>query len=108
MLGDAFANDEFYDVATIMDVVEHVEDCFAFLRQAREKARYKVYHIPLEITSTTALRDILGGAATRSGTFTTFAHRALWPRCATQATASSTGSILPSDSSAPSRRVPAG
>ncbi len=57
ILGDAFTSPECYDLAMVMDVIEHVEDCFAFLRRTRDKASYKVYHIPLEITCTTALRD---------------------------------------------------
>jgi SAM-dependent methyltransferase len=60
VLGDVFATREVYDLSLVLDVIEHVEDCFSFLRQAREKGQYKIYHIPLEITCATALRDILG------------------------------------------------
>lgn len=58
-LEDAFAGNEPYDLLLALDVVEHVEDCYAFLRQCRQRARYKVYHIPLEITCLTAARDCL-------------------------------------------------
>ena len=58
-LGDVFATNQTYDMALVMDVVEHVEDCFDFLRKTRAKAEYKVYHIPLEITCATAIRDML-------------------------------------------------
>jgi hypothetical protein len=58
--GDAFVDCERYDLALIMDVVEHVEDCFEFLRQSQSKATYKVYHIPLEITCSSILRDLYG------------------------------------------------
>lgn len=59
VLGDAFAQDQTYDLVLVMDVVEHVENCFEFLRQARDKGTFKLYHIPLEITCSSALRDML-------------------------------------------------
>ncbi|MBO9659302.1 MAG: class I SAM-dependent methyltransferase, partial [Chitinophagaceae bacterium] len=48
--GDAFATDKKYDVLLMIDVFEHVEDYFSFLRKAAKKATYKVYHIPLDIS----------------------------------------------------------
>ena len=58
-LEDAFKSDETFDLVLVMDVVEHVENCFEFLRQTRRKGHYKLYHIPLEIACSTALRDML-------------------------------------------------
>lgn len=49
ILGDAFADLASYDLVLVMDVVEHVEDCFAFLRQVRAKGKVKLFHIPLDI-----------------------------------------------------------
>jgi 2-polyprenyl-3-methyl-5-hydroxy-6-metoxy-1,4-benzoquinol methylase len=57
--GDCFATRNVYDLVLVLDVIEHVEDCFAFLRHARKKGRHKIYHIPLEINCSTAMRDIL-------------------------------------------------
>ncbi len=34
----------------MIDVFEHVEDPFTFLRAAFKKAEYKINHIPLDIT----------------------------------------------------------
>ena len=51
VLGDAFADASTYDMALVMDVVEHVEDCFLFLRRVKQKARWKLYHIPLVYAS---------------------------------------------------------
>jgi SAM-dependent methyltransferase len=48
ILGDAFAYASKYDLVLVMDVIEHVEDYFSFLRHAREKGDWKVYHIPLD------------------------------------------------------------
>lgn len=45
-----------FDVALAIDVVEHVEDCFGFLRRLKRKAVYKVLHIPLEMTVQAVLR----------------------------------------------------
>jgi SAM-dependent methyltransferase len=41
----------FFDVVMAIDVFEHVEDYFGFLRQLRVKGRHKVFHIPLELSA---------------------------------------------------------
>ncbi len=56
ILGDAFADCVVYDLVLVMDVVEHVEDCFTFLRQVRQKGRLKLYHIPLDAHASAVLR----------------------------------------------------
>jgi SAM-dependent methyltransferase len=56
VLGSAFDDSESYDLALVMDVVEHVEDCFAFLRQTRLKAWIKILHIPLDAHVSAILR----------------------------------------------------
>lgn len=56
VLGDAFSDAESFDLVLVMDVVEHVEDCFAFLRNARSKGRFKLYHIPLDVHVSSLLR----------------------------------------------------
>ena len=48
ILGDAFADSSKYDLVLVMDVIEHVEDYFAFLRHSRQKGQWKLYHIPLD------------------------------------------------------------
>ena len=55
-LGSLLEAEERYDLALAIDVFEHVEDCFAFLRQLRTKAHYKVFHIPLELSALQVLR----------------------------------------------------
>jgi SAM-dependent methyltransferase len=55
-LADLLATDERYDVALAIDVFEHVEDYFGFLRALRTKAEYKVFHIPLELSAQQVLR----------------------------------------------------
>ena len=41
--------DHFYDLLLVIDVIEHVEDYFGFLRVVRGKAEHKLFHIPLDI-----------------------------------------------------------
>ena len=48
-----------FDVLLVMDVVEHVEDCFGFLRSIRERAEYKIIHIPLDMSVSLLLRNRL-------------------------------------------------
>jgi SAM-dependent methyltransferase len=56
VLGDAFADASYFDLALTLDVIEHVEDCFSFLRQCAAKAAWKMYHIPLDASASTILR----------------------------------------------------
>ena len=49
ILGDAFADASKYDLVLVIDVIEHVEDSFSFLRHTREKGVWKLYHIPLDV-----------------------------------------------------------
>ncbi|MEP6879431.1 MAG: class I SAM-dependent methyltransferase [Nitrosospira sp.] len=46
-----------FDVVMAIDVFEHVEDYFGFLRSLREKGTYKVFHIPLDLSVQTVLRS---------------------------------------------------
>jgi len=40
----------------MLDVVEHLEDYFSFLRDIKRKSQYKLFHIPLEISVQGVLR----------------------------------------------------
>ncbi len=46
-----------YDVVMAIDVFEHVEDDFGFVRQLRPRGTYQVYHIPLDISVNGILQD---------------------------------------------------
>jgi SAM-dependent methyltransferase len=56
---DFRAHPDTFDVLLVMDVVEHVEDCFGFLRSIREKAEYKIIHIPLDMSVSLLVRNRL-------------------------------------------------
>ena len=55
-LADLLVEPETFDVALAIDVFEHVEDYRGFLRQFRQKATHKIFHIPLDLSVQTLLR----------------------------------------------------
>lgn len=56
VLGDILDVDLQLDCLLCLDVLEHIEDCFGFLRKLRSKAKHKVFHIPLDISVTSVLQ----------------------------------------------------
>ena len=48
--------DTFFDLILVLDVIEHLEDYFSFLRQLKLKSRYKIFHIPLDLSVQTLFR----------------------------------------------------
>lgn len=50
-------SDAHFDVVMAIDVFEHTEDYFGFLRKLREKAEYKIFHIPLDLSVQAILRS---------------------------------------------------
>lgn len=48
--------DAFFDLMLIMDVIEHLEDYFSFLRDIKSKSRYKIIHLPLDLSAQSLLR----------------------------------------------------
>lgn len=48
--------DPAFDVLMAIDVFEHVEDYFGFLRKVKKKALYKVFHIPLDLSVQSVFR----------------------------------------------------
>lgn len=49
-------NEVKYDCLLCIDVFEHVEDYIFFLKSIKDKAKYKVFHVPLDLNLLTALR----------------------------------------------------
>ncbi len=47
----------YFDMIMAIDVIEHVEDCYRFLRKLKERGEYKIFHIPLELSVQTILRS---------------------------------------------------
>lgn len=49
--------DEHFDLLLLIDVMEHVEDYYSFLRNLKPKAEYKLIHLPLELSALSLLRS---------------------------------------------------
>jgi cyclopropane fatty-acyl-phospholipid synthase-like methyltransferase len=49
-------NNAFFDIVMAIDVFEHIEDYFGFLRNIQNKGKYKIFHIPLDLSVQTILR----------------------------------------------------
>ncbi|HYC36445.1 MAG TPA: class I SAM-dependent methyltransferase [Usitatibacter sp.] len=45
-----------FDLVMAIDVFEHVEDCFGFLRKLRAKGTHKLFHIPLDLSAMSLVR----------------------------------------------------
>ena len=48
-----------FDLLLMIDVFEHIEDYFGFLKQCKSKADYTIFHIPLDICVQGILRNKL-------------------------------------------------
>ena len=57
MLQDLLEENSHFDIVMAIDVFEHVEDYFDFLRRLKEKGEYKIFHIPLDLSVQTVLRS---------------------------------------------------
>jgi len=49
----------FFDVMLLIDLLEHIENYMDFLRKIRESSVYKLFHIPLELSVDSVLRNKL-------------------------------------------------
>ncbi|MFA4905539.1 MAG: methyltransferase domain-containing protein [Candidatus Margulisiibacteriota bacterium] len=47
----------FFDLILLIDLIEHMEDYYNFLRKIRHKGHYKILHIPLDLSSQAILRS---------------------------------------------------
>ncbi len=57
-LKDLFDEEDLtFDVVMAIDVFEHVEDYFGFLRKLKSKGTSKIFHIPLDLSVQTVLRS---------------------------------------------------
>ncbi|MFZ0758686.1 MAG: methyltransferase domain-containing protein, partial [Candidatus Sulfotelmatobacter sp.] len=48
--------DGFFDLILVLDVFEHVEDYFGLVRDIRSKGKYKLFHIPLDLSVQAVIR----------------------------------------------------
>jgi len=50
-------NEKQFDILMVIDVFEHVPDYMGFVDKCKQKATYKIYHIPLDIHVSSVLRN---------------------------------------------------
>ena len=55
-LADLLEEERHFDLAMAMDVFEHVEDYFSFLRKLRVRAKHKIFHVPLDLSALSVAR----------------------------------------------------
>jgi hypothetical protein len=46
----------YFDVLLAIDVIEHIDDYLGFLKRLKDKARLKIFHIPLDLSLQTLFR----------------------------------------------------
>lgn len=57
LLADILKDEKaWFDLIMAIDVLEHVEDYFGFLRKVKDKAEHKIFHIPLDLSVQTVWR----------------------------------------------------
>ena len=55
---DLFAEpDAMFDLLLVIDLIEHLDDYYGFLRKLRSRGRYAIFHIPLELSAYSVLRS---------------------------------------------------
>ena len=55
-LEDVLQSTAEYDLVMAIDVFEHVEDCFGFVRRLKARGRHKLFHIPLDLSALSVAR----------------------------------------------------
>jgi SAM-dependent methyltransferase len=55
-LKDIAEDEACFDLVLVLDVVEHLEDYFRFLRNIRKKGKWIIFHFPLDLSVQTILR----------------------------------------------------
>jgi hypothetical protein len=50
-------NSAYFDLVLAIDVFEHIEDFYGFLRALKIKGEYKIFHIPLDLSVQSVLRS---------------------------------------------------
>jgi SAM-dependent methyltransferase len=50
-------NKQFFDCILLIDVIEHIANPFHFLEAIKERAKYFVFHFPLDLSAASVLRE---------------------------------------------------
>ena len=54
---DLLQTNKSFDLLLMIDVFEHVDDYLGFIKKASQKATYKIYHIPLDVSILSILNN---------------------------------------------------
>jgi hypothetical protein len=57
-VGDFLDSRKFYDVLLLIDVFEHIPDYLGFLRSINSRAKYFIFHVPLDMNIQGLLREL--------------------------------------------------
>lgn len=52
-----YKRDAYFDILLAIDLIEHLEDYFNFIKEIKSKSEYKIFHIPLDISVQSVLRS---------------------------------------------------
>lgn len=55
-LADFRQEDSFFDLILLVDMIEHLENCFSFLRDLKSRSQYKIIHFGLDLSVQSILR----------------------------------------------------
>ncbi len=69
------ADTETFDLVLAIDVIEHIPDYIGFLRALRGKGRYKILHVPIEITVPAVLLEYFATSRRQFGHLHYFTRR---------------------------------
>jgi SAM-dependent methyltransferase len=64
---DMLERQDHFDLLLVMDVIEHVENYFEFIRKCRTQSDYTLFHIPLDLSVLSMLRNSFYYARERVG-----------------------------------------
>jgi 2-polyprenyl-3-methyl-5-hydroxy-6-metoxy-1,4-benzoquinol methylase len=54
---DILKEDVFFDLLLCIDVVEHIENPYEFLRELKDKSNFKIFHFPLDMNALAVARS---------------------------------------------------
>lgn len=54
---DDISTETKHDIVLAIDIIEHIENYFDFLRLIKNKAEYKIFHIPLDMSAQNVIRS---------------------------------------------------
>jgi len=57
VFGDSFSDDKRFDIVLCIDVIEHIQDYYSFLKNVKRKGSYFLFRIPLDLTMISTIKS---------------------------------------------------